>query len=224
MNEEGIVVQEEIVSETVTEEFTASVEEALENSAISVDNIEQNDNSDIQENTEDVETSSEVEVPEIETVEPAAEEGAEPTEPVVSEAEYQLAALRTEYEALQANYAALENQIVDLQRQNSELTTANAELTEFRNGIEDARKDDMINSFYMLSDEDKKDVVENIDNYSLNDIEAKLSILCVRNKVSFNLDDDKNDGTNPTVFKLDEGMSDDAPAWVKALRSVASEM
>ena len=66
--------------------------------------------------------------------------------------------------------------------------------------------------------------IENIDNYSLKEIEAELSILCVRNKVSFNLDDDKNDGTNPTVFKLDEGMSDDAPAWVKALRSVASEM
>ena len=82
----------------------------------------------------------------------------------------------------------------------------------------------MIASFYMLSDEDKSDVMTNIDTYSLDDIEAKLSILCVRNKVSFNLDDDKNDGTNPTVFKLDEGMSDDAPAWVKALRSVASEM
>ena len=49
----------------------------------------------------------------------------------------------------------------------------------------------MIASFYMLSDEDKKDVVANIDTYSLDDIEAKLSIICVRNKVSFNLDDDK---------------------------------
>ena len=41
----------------------------------------------------------------------------------------------------------------------------------------------MINeTFYMLSDEDKKEVIENIDSYSLDDIEAKLSILCVRNK------------------------------------------
>jgi hypothetical protein len=77
----------------------------------------------------------------------------------------------------------------------------------------------------MLSDEDKKDVIENIDNYSLNDIEAKLSILCVRNKVSFNLDNDnKNEGNGPTTFNLNNGMSDEAPAWVKALRSVASEM
>ena len=82
----------------------------------------------------------------------------------------------------------------------------------------------MIASFYMLSDEDKKDVIENIDNYSLNDIEAKLSILCVRKKVNFNLDESDKGENNPTVFNLNGGMSDEAPAWVKALRSVANEM
>ena len=125
--------------------------------------------------------------------------------------------LSNNYSALEANYSAAQTRISELEGQLAELAT-------FKKSIEKAEKEKMIASFYMLSDEDKKDVVENIDNYSLNDIEAKLSILCVRNKVSFNLDDDKNDGTNPTVFKLDEGMSDDAPAWVKALRSVASEM
>ena len=40
---------------------------------------------------------------------------------------------------------------------------------------------------------DKKDVIENIDTYSLDDIEAKLSIICVRNKVNFNLEDDNDD-------------------------------
>jgi len=99
-----------------------------------------------------------------------------------------------------------------------------AELTTFKKSIEKAEKEKMIASFYMLSDEDKKDVVENIDNYSLKEIEAELSILCVRNKVSFNLDDNKNDGKDPMTFSLNSGMSDEAPAWVKALRSVASEM
>lgn len=64
----------------------------------------------------------------------------------------------------------------------------------------------MIESFYMLSDEDKKDVVENIDTYSIDDIEAKLSIICVRNKVSFNLEDDKTPETKPTTFSLDGNM------------------
>ena len=129
-----------------------------------------------------------------------------------------------EYVELSSNYAALETNYSAAQARITELEGQLAELTTFKKGIEKAEKEKMIASFYMLSDEDKSDVMTNIDTYSLDDIEAKLSILCVRNKVSFNLDDDKNDGTNPTVFKLDEGMSDDAPAWVKALRSVASEM
>ena len=129
-----------------------------------------------------------------------------------------------EYVELSSNYAALETNYSAAQARISELEGQLAELTTFKKSVEKAEKEKMIASFYMLSDEDKSDVMTNIDTYSLDDIEAKLSILCVRNKVSFNLDDDKNDGTNPTVFKLDEGMSDDAPAWVKALRSVASEM
>lgn len=129
-----------------------------------------------------------------------------------------------EYVELSSNYAALETNYSAAQARITELEGQLAELTTFKKGVEKAEKEKMIASFYMLSDEDKSDVMTNIDTYSLDDIEAKLSILCVRNKVSFNLDNDKNDGTNPTVFKLDEGMSDDAPAWVKALRSVASEM
>jgi len=129
-----------------------------------------------------------------------------------------------EYVELSSNYAALETNYSAAQARITELEGQLAELTTFKKSVEKAEKEKMIASFYMLSDEDKSDVMTNIDTYSLDDIEAKLSILCVRNKVSFNLDDDKNDGTNPTVFKLDEGMSDDAPAWVKALRSVASEM
>ena len=129
-----------------------------------------------------------------------------------------------EYVELSSNYAALETNYSVAQARITELEGQLAELTTFKKSVEKAEKEKMIASFYMLSDEDKSDVMTNIDTYSLDDIEAKLSILCVRNKVSFNLDDDKNDGTNPTVFKLDDGMSDDAPAWVKALRSVASEM
>ena len=45
-------------------------------------------------------------------------------------------------------------------------------------------KESMINSFYMLSDEDKKDVVENIDKYSIDDIEAKLHNMLEREVTS----------------------------------------
>ena len=129
-----------------------------------------------------------------------------------------------EYVELSANYSALETNYANAQARITELENELADLVAFKKSIEKAEKEKMIESFYMLSDEDKSDVKTNIDTYSLDDIEAKLSILCVRNKVSFNLDDNKDDGKNPTVFSLDGGMSDEAPAWVKALRSVASEM
>ncbi len=127
--------------------------------------------------------------------------------------------LSEKYSALETDYANAQSKITDLEKEVAELTT-------FKKGIEKAEKEKMIDSFYMLSDEDKKDVVANIDTYSLDDIEAKLSIICVRNKVSFNLDDDKNEKKDPTTFSLNGGVPADetVPAWIKAIRSVASEM
>jgi len=81
----------------------------------------------------------------------------------------------------------------------------------------------MIANFYMLSDEDKKDVIENIDTYSLDDIEAKLSVICVRNKVSFATEDDNKDKA-PTTFSLNDTDDSTTPAWVKAARNVAANM
>ena len=128
-----------------------------------------------------------------------------------------------EYVELSTQYSALETDYNNAQSKISDLEAQIAELTKFKNGIEKKEKEAMIAKFYMLSDEDKKNVVENIDTYSLRDIEAELSILCVRNKVSFNLDEDKRE--DPTTYNLGgEGNDDGVPAWIKAMRAVASEM
>ena len=126
--------------------------------------------------------------------------------------------LSEKYSALETDYSNAQQKIADLEAQ---LNT----LTEFKNKIDKAEKQKMIDSFYVLSDEDKKDVIENIDTYSVEDIEAKLSIICVRKKVNFNLDD-KDEKTDPTTFSLNGGLAGDetVPAWIKAIRSVASEM
>ena len=73
-------------------------------------------------------------------------------------------------------------------------------------------------------DELKKEVVDNIDTYSLEDIEAKLSILCVRNKVSFDLEND-NKEADPISYNLnDTGSSNDnVPEWIKAIQSHVAE-
>ena len=128
-----------------------------------------------------------------------------------------------EYVELNEKYSALETKYNEALQRIEALESANAELTTFKKGIEKQEKQKMIDSFYMLSDDDKKEVIENIDNYSLDDIEAKLSIICVRNKVSFNLDNDTN-VNQPITYNLDPNADDGAPAWVKALRSVASNM
>lgn len=123
-----------------------------------------------------------------------------------------------EYVELSQKYSALETDYNNLK---SEME----KLVEFKKSIEKKDKEAMIASFYMLSDEEKKDVVDNIDTYSLEDIEAKLSIICVRNKVNFNLDEDNKETTKPTTFSLDGSLGDDnVPAWVKSLRNVAKSM
>ena len=74
----------------------------------------------------------------------------------------------------------------------------------------------------MLSDEDKKDVIENKSNYSLDEIEAKLSVICVRKKVNFDLDDtSKNDNIvedEVTTYNLSETEVTSIPAWIAAVK------
>ena len=66
----------------------------------------------------------------------------------------------------------------------------------------------------MLSDDQKKDCLDNIDKYSYDDIEAKLSVICVRNKVSVNLDTPEEE--KPVTYNIDTVDETEAglPAWV----------
>ena len=103
------------------------------------------------------------------------------------------------------------------------METEYKELLAFKANIENEKKDALIQSFYMLSEEDKKEVIENKAKYSLDEIESKLSVICVRKKVNFDLEDtSKNDSiveeTPVTTFNLNEAESA-VPAWIKALRA-----
>lgn len=129
-----------------------------------------------------------------------------------------------EYTELKAEYDALVEKYSALEQENANLQAEVQPLKEFKLEAEKQSKMEMINSFYMLSDEDKKDVIENINEYSLDDIEAKLAVICVRNKVSFSLEEEKAE-TEQMMFSLnDSQVSDDTPEWLKAVRTVASEM
>ena len=131
----------------------------------------------------------------------------------------------TEYVELKAQYDELQTKYTELSNSVEALNTENASLLSFKANIEKKEKEDMIKSFYMLSDADKQEVVDNIDKYSLEDIESKLSVICVRNKVSFKQDDeetDKTDNSNPVTYNLKETASlgteeNNVPAWMKAV-------
>ena len=122
-------------------------------------------------------------------------------------------AIKEEYEAYQNTYAT---EKAAWEADKAALETQIEELTVFKKSIERKEKENMINeTFYMLPEEDKKEVVENIDTYSLDDIEAKLSIICVRNKISFNEEDPTP--AAPVVYGVGDMEQDTIPAWIKAV-------
>lgn len=193
-------------------------------------------NEEIKDGVEEVLEVIEEEVPVVEepqVEEPAIETPVEVEEPeedkneqiIIEETqEYQelnekYSALTTSYEEALETISQLENKVSSYEALNDELT----QLRAFKAKIEKQEKQKMIDSFYMLSKEEKADVIANIDTYSLEDIEAKLSIICVRNKVSFNLDEDNNNVV--TTYNINqESYEEEVPAWVRALRSVANDM
>jgi chromosome segregation ATPase len=128
----------------------------------------------------------------------------------------------TEYAELKEKFDALTSEYAQLEATVSALQAEISPLKEFKLAKEHDDKQNMINSFYMLSDEDKADVQANIDNYSLDDIEAKLSIACVRNRVNFSQEEEEKPGV---TFSLSEVEQDSAiPAWIQAVKDTESKM
>lgn len=112
---------------------------------------------------------------------------------------------------------SLEQQLEELQTQFAALQAENAELLAFKQKVEEKEKDELIASFYMLSDEDKKDVIDNKANYSLKEIKAELSMICVDKKVNFNLENAASVEEAPVTFNLNSHQADTLPAWLKAV-------
>lgn len=120
--------------------------------------------------------------------------------------------------------SSLEEEHETLKTEFAKLKAEYDALVEFKNQIDNEKKDELIESFYMLSDEDKKDVVENKAKYSLEEIKSKLAVICFDKKVNFDLDDNSkneesvedNKNANVTTFSLDNE-NNSVPAWIKAV-------
>ena len=154
----------------------------------------------------------------------------DPTEPEAEPApsiEEQYTALQETLETVRAEYSALEIQYNDLQTRFSALETAHADLVEFKRQSDDAKKDEMIGRFYMLSDEDKAEVISNKANYTVEDIEEKLSVICFRKKVNFELEDNSKNNNKieqPAVtFNVSNLGTASKPDWLKAVDNAKNQ-
>ena len=107
--------------------------------------------------------------------------------------------LVVELEELKASYAALQET----------MKQTTAELERYTN----QEKDALIEEFYMLSDEDKKDVIEHKAEYSLADIKAKLAILCYDKKVTYSREDNTPEGVTVDV----PDTYSKQPEWLQAV-------
>lgn len=113
----------------------------------------------------------------------------------------------------------LKNKNAELQEKYSKLEQDYSELLTFKKNVENEKKDELIKSFYMLSNEDKKDVMENKEKYSLDEIEAKLSVICFRKKINFASEKEEPEGepVAPVTYSLEDA-TEDVPAWLNSIR------
>lgn len=208
-NEETVTTVEEVVApqENIEEEKEVVTEFAAES-------VEENSSAEAQESTEEVKEEESAEE------ESVNEENKNSEDEVVS---FSL----DDFQSLQRNYSELENQFNELTTQYNEMKANYDTLVAFKQSKEREDKQRMIDSFTMLSDVDKKEVQDNIDNYSLEEIESKLSVICVHNKLDLSEKKETEDvEITETTFSLNENIEKEdfgAPAWVSLLRRQKNE-
>ncbi len=110
----------------------------------------------------------------------------------------ELETLRAEMAELQTAFAALKEEAEGLR--------------EFKAARDEADKDALIAKYFMLSDEDKADVIAHKSEYSLEDIESKLALIYVQKNVNFDIDsvEEETEETPVTSFSLESNVNDTA--------------
>lgn len=224
--EETPAAEEEVVEEETVEEPEVEVEEVVEEEISEEENLTDDDNSEqsiTAETEECIEATLSSQENFAKSDDEEKDEDKEDTDEESNDEETDTDEDKDDKDE-KKKYSLLEESYNTLQAEYAELNSKYEALVEFKNQVDNEKKDALINSFYMLSDEDKQEVIENKANYSLDDIEAKLSVICVRKKVNFDLDDtSKNDNTveeeNVMTYNLSGNDMASTPAWITALKN-----
>ena len=167
---------------------------------------------------EEEETSETEETDDTKAVEETVEETAE-----VEEAPEIEAALEEENkdDSTEPIFTHTEEEFTKLTEELESLRAEVQELRDFKLGVENQQKDALIASYYMLSDEDKAEVVAHKAEFTLEEIKAKLAVIYVEKNVNFDMIEGQEEveETAPAMtFSLDEEASEGVPAFVEALR------
>ncbi len=204
-----------------TEVITSSEEEVVETEPVETETPEVTEENSITEEPAEIADESNASVDD--AAEPSQEEYAAKKDENEDKSDDTDNADNDDDDEKKKDYALLENELEALKTSYAEMEAKYQELVTFKEAVDNEKKDALINSFYMLSDEDKKDVIENKSKYSLEEIEAKLSVICVRKKVNFDLEDNSKNEDNVedkeviTTYSLDND-SVSSPAWLTALK------
>ena len=129
----------------------------------------------------------------------------------------------SEYSA--EEFAALQEEIEALRAECQELR-------DFKLNVENEQKDALINSYYMLFEEDKREIMEHKSEFTLDEIKAKLAVIYVEKNVDFSTLDgqpevemqEKVEEEDPiTTFSLDEEPAGFVSPLQEALRRTLFE-
>lgn len=217
LEEKSVETEEVVATEVVEDSAAATVEE----NSVENDNLEQSVSTETQDSIEAAQSSQEEYV---KSEEDKKEEEEDESDTNKDDTEEDTSEDDDDDEEKKKDYELIEKELEETKTAYAALEEKYQALVEFKESVDNEKKDKLIDSFYMLSDEDKKDVIENKSNYSLDEIEAKLSVICVRKKVNFDLDD-----TSKSEEKVEDSVKDvitytvnetdtSTPAWIAALK------
>ena len=181
---------EEVAEDNSAEEFAAKEEEKKEEEVEEKDEASDDDDSSDDKDEEDDDKKKKPE--------DKSACGNKKKKNSLEEDNSELEALRAEMAQLQSDFAAL--------KEEAEV------LREFKAARDAADKDALIAKYFMLSDEDKADVIAHKAEYSLKDIESQLALIYVQKNVNFDIDsmEEEVEETPVTSFSLESNVNDTA--------------
>lgn len=198
-NKGGSDMPKDFVEEAASEEVETSFEEAADTNESASDEV----------------------ITDFEDIESAGEDVAEVTQEFAAEE------APAEEESTEDVPVMNSLEVSELQEQLASLSAELEELRAFKLAQENKEKDTLINKYHMLSDEDKAEIVANKEQYSLDEIEAKLALIYVHKNVDFSTltgeieSFETPEEEEPTmVFSLDDTTVEFVPPMVEALRQV----